>query len=119
MTTYNTVAITGDLQPSPVAVIWDHSSIPGALQPSPIAVVWPAAQEPGPGLSSSSLVLVLDPQAVRISSGTVAAGYRMRAYDATLGRDVFWSSAGIDSSGSGYGGPGPLSDIVVHMRLGT
>ena len=44
--------------------------------------------------------------------------YRMRAYDSTLGRIVFWNSGVIDSSGLDYTGPGPLSDVVVQNVLG-
>jgi len=69
-----------------------------------------------------SHTIITDPitaEAVRIVDGSGGVAYRMRAYDATLGREVFWSSQGIDDTGASYGGPGPLSDIVIHMLLGT
>ena len=45
--------------------------------------------------------------------------YRMRAFDGTLARHVFWSSSSVDSGGVDYGGPGPLSDVVVQTVLGS
>jgi hypothetical protein len=45
--------------------------------------------------------------------------YRMRGKDGTLGRLVFWNSTSIDSSGTDYTGPGPLTDIVVQMVIGN
>ena len=49
-------------------------------------------------------------------SGTTSAPafvYRMRAYDAGLARDVYWTAEDIDAVGASYVGPGPLSDVVV------
>jgi len=53
--------------------------------------------------------------------GPVAADptYRMRAFDSSLARVVFWNASIVDSTGASYGGPGPLVDVVVHMLLGT
>lgn len=45
--------------------------------------------------------------------------YRMRAFDSTLARIVFWNAPIVDTLGASYGGPGPLIDVVVHMLLGT
>lgn len=39
--------------------------------------------------------------------------HRMRAYDQTLGRDVYWDSGVVDLTGDDYTGPGPLQDVVV------
>jgi hypothetical protein len=39
--------------------------------------------------------------------------FRMRGYDETLEHDVYWLSITIDTDGSDYPGPGPLTGIVV------
>jgi hypothetical protein len=44
--------------------------------------------------------------------------YRMRAFDATLTRIVFWPSSVIDTPGANYTGPGPLTDVVVQDIIG-
>lgn len=46
-------------------------------------------------------------------------GYRMRAYDETLGRVVYWTTIYIDKTGAEYTGPGPLTDIIVSHVIGT
>ncbi len=38
--------------------------------------------------------------------------HRMRAYDSTLGREVYWDSGIVDTAGNDYGGPGPLQGVV-------
>lgn len=43
--------------------------------------------------------------------------YRMRAFDSTLARIVFWKSTIVDQSGVDYTGPGPLVGIVVQGAL--
>lgn len=45
--------------------------------------------------------------------------YRMRGYDTTEGRYVFWGSSTIDSGATKYTGPGPVLDIVVQAVLGA
>jgi len=42
--------------------------------------------------------------------------FRMRADDATLGREVYWDSLIIDVLGDDYTGPGPLADVAVTKR---
>lgn len=44
---------------------------------------------------------------------------RMRGYDTTLARLVFWWSETIDPDGNSYSGPGPLTDVVLFNLLGT
>jgi hypothetical protein len=46
--------------------------------------------------------------------------YRMRAYDAGLAppRLVYWNSIIVDSLGTYYAGPGPISDVVVQNIQG-
>jgi hypothetical protein len=44
--------------------------------------------------------------------------YRMRGFDATLNRLVYWDADSVDSTGAQYSGPGPLSDIVVQAVKG-
>lgn len=39
--------------------------------------------------------------------------HRMRAYDQTLAREVYWDSGSVDLTGNDYTGPGPLQDVVV------
>jgi hypothetical protein len=53
-------------------------------------------------------------------SPVVVAGtiYRMRAYDATLGRLVYWNSSTLDATGVDYAGVGPLSDVVLQVTVG-
>ena len=51
--------------------------------------------------------------------GGVALVYRMRGYDTTLTATVFWSSDHVDSTAADYGGPGPVTNIVVQKKLGT
>jgi hypothetical protein len=45
--------------------------------------------------------------------------YRMRGYDSTLARYVYWDSISIDELGAAYDGPGPVIDIVVFMFQGA
>jgi len=45
--------------------------------------------------------------------------YRMRGYDGSLAKLVYWNHASVDGTGAGYGGPGPLTDIVVRKILGA
>ena len=45
--------------------------------------------------------------------------YRMRGYDTTLTQTVFWASDHVDSTAADYGGPGPVTNIVVHNVLGA
>jgi hypothetical protein len=45
--------------------------------------------------------------------------YRMRGYDDTLATIVYWTASVDDPTGAEYGGPGPLSDVVVSKVLGT
>lgn len=66
---------------------------------------------------------VVDGQCTPIAFTSVpdppAGAYRMRAYDTTLLRFVYWDAPAIDTLGSTYSGPGPLSDIVVFMYQGA
>lgn len=39
--------------------------------------------------------------------------YRMRAFDSTLTTTVYWGSSTEDPTGTNYGGPGPLVDVVT------
>lgn len=57
----------------------------------------------GAGLTTKGLV----------SSGD-ALSYRMRAFDTSLGRIVYWTSSEVDATGSNYTGPGPLLGTVVQ-----
>jgi hypothetical protein len=43
--------------------------------------------------------------------------YKMRARDGTLARDVYWDANVVDAPGTKYGGPGPLSNVVVSKIL--
>lgn len=56
---------------------------------------------------------------VELGVGGAGATYRMRAHDTTLARYVFWNSSSIDPIGANYGGPGPLTDIVVQNVIGA
>lgn len=42
--------------------------------------------------------------------------YRMRARDTTLAAIVYWNSDQVDVLGIDYGGPGPLTDVVVKEK---
>ena len=57
------------------------------------------------------------------TKGLVVGGdgvrYRMRGYDNSLTRIVYWTTAFVDSVGTEYTGPGPLIDIVVSNVIGT
>jgi hypothetical protein len=50
------------------------------------------------------------------SSG--GAIYRMRGFDSTLGRIVYWQTSSVDGTASSYAGPGPVTDIVVQNVIG-
>jgi len=45
------------------------------------------------------------------AGGVTAQTFLMRAHDGTLARDVYWKATAIDSTGSAYTGPGPLTNI--------
>lgn len=51
--------------------------------------------------------------------GSGGPTYVMRGYDGTLTSLVYWESSIVDSGGVSYGGPGPLSDIVVSAVKGA
>lgn len=55
---------------------------------------------------------------ITTESGAGAGGvkFRMRAFDSTLGRIVYWNAPDTDPLGASYSGPGPLSDIVVSEK---
>lgn len=53
-----------------------------------------------------------------VGGGGLGATYRMRARDTTLNRFVYWNYPAPDSTGAGYTGPGPLTDIVVSIIIG-
>jgi hypothetical protein len=122
MATYNSMAVSPTLFAySQTLTLWPSAAdlnVVLGVAPTSIAPVWPPEAEPVV-LSFSLFTTPFAAEAVRIVEGESGIAYRMRAYDATLGREVFWNSVGIDDQGSAYGGPGPLSDIVVHMLLGT
>lgn len=44
--------------------------------------------------------------------GLVTVTYYMRGYDQTHAQIVFWTANLLDTTGSEYTGPGPLTDIV-------
>ena len=44
--------------------------------------------------------------------------YRMRAFDLTLGRLVYWFAATPDVLSVEYEGPGPLDNIVISNVVG-
>lgn len=124
MATFNSTAVPALLiASSPPLYVWATASdinLVLLVAPTTIAPVWPpSSNAPFIVVASSLLTTPVAVEAVRVVEGESGVAYRMRGYDTTLGREVFWSSLGIDSMGSGYGGPGPLVDIVVHMLLGT
>lgn len=66
------------------------------------------------GTANGSVVTVGVPEA-----GAGGPTYRMRGYDTTEARYVYWSSSNIDSGAADYAGPGPVLDIVVQAVLGA
>jgi len=59
-----------------------------------------------------------------LSLGTGGGGgpglvYRMRGYDTTLTETVFWDSDHVDATATDYGGPGPVTNIVLQKKLGS
>jgi len=73
--------------------------------------------DPGETVVGSAAPLAADAVYTNIRPETATApsgvGYRMRGFDTTLGRQVYWLSPVIDTPGSDYTGPGPLTGIVV------
>ncbi len=57
-----------------------------------------------------------EPDAQAVASGN-GRTYRMRGYDATLARIVYWNASGIDTTGASYTGPGALSQIILVKVL--
>lgn len=53
------------------------------------------------------------------SSDGPALFYKMRGFDVTLGRSVYWGTAAEDATGAEYTGPGPLTEIVVSHLIRT
>lgn len=47
----------------------------------------------------------------------VGAVYRMRGYDSTEARTVYWDSDTVDATGVNYSGPGPLLNVVVSIVI--
>jgi len=44
---------------------------------------------------------------------------RMRGYDTTLTSVVFWFSDHVDATATDYGGPGPVTEIIVQKKIGS
>jgi hypothetical protein len=53
-----------------------------------------------------------------LSQTTSIAIYRMRAFDSTLARMVYWKSFIVDTAGADYTGPGPIINVVVQNVIG-
>jgi hypothetical protein len=89
----------------------------------PIAVLHGQVPQPEFFTSSADIAVVLHGQEAQIEfSGRPApppGAYRMRGYDSTLGRIVYWDSVSIDELAAAYDGPGPVSDVVVFMFQGA
>jgi len=49
------------------------------------------------------------------TGGASGPVFRMRAFDSSLDRTVYWYSLVIDSDGTDYPGAGPLTDIVISV----
>lgn len=65
--------------------------------------------------------LEIQQDAARINPGGgsgTGSNYRMRAFDTTLSRYVYWNADEVDSAGAQYAGPGPLTDVVVSEVIG-
>lgn len=43
--------------------------------------------------------------------------YYMRARDTTLATLVFWTATFLDATGTAYGGPGPLTNIILVRKV--
>jgi len=69
---------------------------------------------------SASVVIVDHLGQLRGDFGTISQTnftYRMRAFDTSLSAYVYWNAFDIDAGGVQYGGPGPLTGIVVSNIL--
>jgi hypothetical protein len=57
-------------------------------------------------------------EVIATDSGAGLSGvkFRMRAFDSTLGRIVYWNAPDTDPNGTSYSGPGPISDVVVSEK---
>ena len=71
-------------------------------------------------LATTPLMSAVDRTAELFLTGLPAGGvtYRMRGYDTTLARMVFWGSTSIDETAGNYVGPGPVINIVVQAVIG-
>jgi hypothetical protein len=69
-------------------------------------------------IGDSEVYRATDANYASIATG-VGLEYRMRGYDTTLTQTVFWASDHVDSTAADYGGPGPVTNIVVHDVLGA
>jgi hypothetical protein len=63
--------------------------------------------------------IATDANFASFAGGGAGLEYRMRGYDTTLTQTVFWASDHVDSTAADYGGPGPVTNIVVQKKLGT
>lgn len=74
-------------------------------------------EDVGHGVSMIAREAFATPLGVPASGGGGVTGeFRMRAFDTTLGRIVYWTSSTIDTAGVDYTGPGPLTDVVISQR---
>jgi hypothetical protein len=75
-----------------------------------------------PGATQAQVILddiqTQEPLEIVQAPPVSGAQYRMRAYDSTLTRIVFWTSDTIDTLGADYTGPGPITDVVVQNVIG-
>jgi hypothetical protein len=104
---------------APSSIIWENDPPPFAFSvpAAPASIVWGDIPLPfAIGVPSSALVVTWRSAFVFPSGGHPT--YRMRAYDTTLGMDVYWNSADIDIGGVDYAGPGPLVNFVVANIFG-
>lgn len=80
-------------QPVPVSIFFQKSALE---EFHPASQPWPGGSGGSPGATTT---------------------FYMRGFDTTLAAVVFWTATFLDSSGSAYAGPGPLTSIVLIERI--
>ena len=104
-----------NLAPPPLGAFSSGGSQSGAIQGANLA-------PPPLGAFSSFALFTVDANANIASIGTAGGAaaavlFRMRGNDGTLGYPVYWNSETVDSAGTDYAGPGPLSDVVLSEKI--
>ncbi|MHC4067434.1 MAG: hypothetical protein ACYSUI_23430 [Planctomycetota bacterium] len=81
------------------AIPWNGTSLSASWTDQREAVLWDSVGD------------------IRVGGGRDVDRFRMRAFDTTLARIVYWDSQAPDPGGDRYTGPGPLTGVTLSLKV--